>query len=107
MPKGHYVHRDYASVTNMPGENSTRGMDKGSLVGFEEGNEARRVRRQVKPTILTQIIYFLWALFKTFKAGPKRRPAMLARGSPMNPAGGANEGGGKETSQTGRRPVDR
>jgi len=30
----------------------------------------------------------------------EQSPAMLARGKPMNPARGANEGGGEETSHT-------
>jgi hypothetical protein len=29
MPKGHYVHRDYASVTNMPGKTTPEAWTKG------------------------------------------------------------------------------
>jgi len=44
-------------------------------------------------------VKYIHAALKTFTAS-EQSPAMLARGKPMNPARGANEGGGEETSHT-------
>jgi len=48
------------------------------------------------PLIPHEIVKYMHAVLKTFKAS-EESPAVLARGKPMNPAGGADEGWARET----------
>jgi len=49
-PKGHYVHRDYASVLNMAWKITPEAWVKGILVEHEARNELEKTRRKIKPT---------------------------------------------------------
>jgi hypothetical protein len=48
------------------------------------------------PVIPQNIVKYIHAVLKTFTASLEQSPAMLARGDPMNPAGGADEGWARE-----------
>jgi hypothetical protein len=59
------------------------------------------------------IVQLLWLIMMNARASFEQSPAVLARGSPMNPARGANEGWARKpphpkattTLRAGRRPV--
>jgi len=79
-PLGHYVDRDYASVMNMMWKTTLEAWSKGVWWDLR--------------------IQHLWAKLKTFTAS-EQSPAVLARGSPMNPARGANEGWARKPPKKG------
>jgi len=79
-PRSHYVDRDYASVMNMMWKTTLEAWSKGVWWDL--------------------MIQHLCAHLKTFTAS-EQSPAVLARGSPMNPAGGANEGWARKPPKKG------
>jgi len=105
-PLGHYVDRDYASVMNMTWKITPKAWTKGvwwSLKGLSKNMDWRKHEGKSNSIIPYEIVKYIHAALKTFTAS-EQSPAMLARGNPMNPTGEADEGGGEETSQKGRRP---
>jgi IS605 OrfB family transposase len=105
-PFGHYVDRDYASVTNMAWKLTPEAWTKAfwwNIKNLSKNMNWREYEGKSNPIISKHIVYFLQTLLKTLTAS-EQSPAMLARGKPMNPTGEADEGGGEETSQKGRRP---
>jgi transposase len=110
-PKGHYVHRDYASVMNMDWKLTPEAWTKGVWWNLRREMKWREHEDNSNPIIPQNIIQLLWFIMRNAKAS-EQSPAMLARGKPMNPTGEANEGGGEETSHTllgqggGQNPCD-
>jgi transposase len=91
-PLGHLVHRDYASVMNMTWKTTPEVWVKGVWWNLKRENMSWREHEgKSNPLVPYPIVQYLHAMLKTFMAS-KESPAMLARGKPMNPAGGANEG---------------
>jgi len=103
-PKGHYVHRDHASVMNMAWKLTPEAWTKGVWWNMKREMNWRKHEDESNPLVPHEIVTLLQFIMKRIKASEKS-PAMLARGNPMNPTGEADEGGGEETSQKGRRPV--
>jgi hypothetical protein len=58
----------------------------------------RKHEGKSNPLIPHPIVKYLRAILKTFTAS-EESPAVLARGSPMNPAGGADEGWARAKGQ--------
>jgi IS605 OrfB family transposase len=102
-PVDHYVHRDYASVMNMMWKTTPEPWTKGVWWNMKREMNWREYEDESNPIIPYPIMQYIHAMLKTFVAS-EQSPAVLARGKPMNPTGEANEGGGEETSQKGRRP---
>jgi len=102
-PKGHYVDRDYASILNMLWKTTPEAWTKGVWWNLRREMNWREYEGKSNPSIPYETVSHLWTHLKTFTAS-EESPAMLARGKPMNPTGEADEGGGEETSQKGRRP---
>jgi len=99
-PKGHYVHRDYASVTNMAWKTTPESWTKGvwwNIKNLSKNMNWRKHENKSNPLIPYEIVQYIHAVLKTLKAS-EQSPAVLARGKPMNPTGEADEGGGEETS---------
>jgi transposase len=90
-PKGHYVNRDYASVVNMMWKATPESWTKGVWWNMKREMDWREYEEKSNPIIPHEIVKHIHTTLKEFKAS-EESPAMLARGSPMNPAGGANEG---------------
>jgi IS605 OrfB family transposase len=96
-PKGHYVHRDHASVMNMAWKLTQETWTKGIWWNMKNLNKNMNWRKhEGKSNLLVPygIVTLLQHIMKRIKAS-EESPAMLARGSPMNPTGEANEGGGE------------
>jgi IS605 OrfB family transposase len=102
-PFGHYVDRDYASVTNMAWKLTPEAWTKAFWWNLRREMDWREYEEKSNPIISKHIVYFLQTLLKTLTAS-EQSPAMPARGKPMNHHRIQNEGGGEETSQKGRRP---
>jgi len=102
-PVDHYVHRDYASVMNMMWKTTPEPWTKGVWWNMKKDMNWRKHEGESNPIIPYPIMQYIHAMLKTFTAS-EESPAVLARGKPMNPTGEADEGGGEETSQKGRRP---
>jgi IS605 OrfB family transposase len=102
-PRGHYVHRDYASVVNMMWKTTPEAWVKGVWWDLRREINWGEYEGKSNPSIPYETVSHLWAHLKTFTAS-EESPAVLARGKPMNPTGEANEGGGEETTQKRRRP---
>jgi len=90
-PKGHYVDRDYASVLNMAWKLTPEAWTKGVWWGLRKKMEWGEHEGKSNPIIPYEIMNYIHAMLKTFTAS-EQSPAMPARGNPMNPARGANEG---------------
>jgi len=90
-PLGHYVHRDYASVMNMTWKLTPEAWSKGVWWNMRREIDRRKYEGKSNPLIPQNIVQYIHAVLKTFTAS-EQSPAVLARGSPMNPARGANEG---------------
>jgi hypothetical protein len=90
-PKGHYVNRDYASVANMTWKTTPESWTKGIWWDLRKKMEWGEHEGKSNTTIPYPIVQYLHAMLKTFMASLEQSPAVLARGSPMNPARGANE----------------
>jgi IS605 OrfB family transposase len=95
-PLGHLVHRDYASVMNMMWKATLEGWVKGVWWNMRKRMGWREYEGKSNPLIPQNIAQLLWLLMRNARASLKQSPAVLARGKPMNPAGGANEGWARE-----------
>jgi len=92
-PLGHLVDRDYASVTNMFWKLTPEAWAKGVWWNLKSEEMNWKAREgDSNPIIPHPIVQYLHATLKEFKASFEQSPAVLARGNPMNPARGANEG---------------
>jgi IS605 OrfB family transposase len=91
-PLGHYVNRDYASVMNMTWKTTPEAWSKGVWWDLKREKMDWKVHEgDSNPIIPYPIVQYLWYVLTIFTAS-EQSPAVLARGKPMNPAGGANEG---------------
>jgi len=94
-PKGHYVDRDYASVMNMAWKLTPKAWTKGVWWDLRKKIDWKGHEGKSNPLIPYFMAKILHTTLKEFTAS-EQSPAMLARGSPMNPARGANEGWARE-----------
>jgi IS605 OrfB family transposase len=99
-PKGHYVDRDYASVTNMTWKITPEAWTKAFWWNMRREMNWREYEGNSNPLIPHEIVKHIHAVLKTFKAS-EQSPAVLARGKPMNPAGGADEGWARKPPKKG------
>ena len=99
-PRGHYVDRDYASVLNMAWKITPEAWTKAFWWNMKKNMNWRKYEGKSNTIIPEYIIQHLYAILKEFKAS-EEWPAMLARGKPMNPAGGANEGWARKPPKKG------
>jgi len=99
-PLGHYVDRDYASILNMMWKVTPESWTKGVWWDLRKKMGWREHEGSSNPLIPYTTVQYLHAMLKTFTAS-EQWPAMLARGKPMNPAGGANEGWARTPPQDG------
>jgi IS605 OrfB family transposase len=90
-PLGHYVDRDYASILNMMWKTTPKAWTKGVWWNMKREMNWREHEGSSNPLIPYTTVQYLHAMLKAFMAS-EESPAVLARGKPMNPAGGANEG---------------
>jgi IS605 OrfB family transposase len=90
-PKGHYVHRDYASVMNMAWKLTPKAWTKGVWWDLRKKIDWKGHEGKSNPPVPYFMAKILHTTLKEFTAS-EESPAMLARGKPMNPARGANEG---------------
>ncbi|MFP3492433.1 MAG: zinc ribbon domain-containing protein, partial [Vulcanisaeta sp.] len=91
-PLGHYVDRDYASVLNMAWKLTPEAWTKAFWWNMKREMNWRKHEGKTNSIIPYEIVKYIHAALKTFTASLKQSPAMPARGKPMNPARGANEG---------------
>jgi IS605 OrfB family transposase len=91
-PSGHIVDRDYASVVNMMWKTTPEAWSKGVWWNLRRETNWGEYEGESNPLVPYPIVQYLHATLKEFKASFEQSPAVLARGNPMNPAGGANEG---------------
>ena len=94
-PLGHLVDRDYTSVTNMTWKLTPEAWIKGVWWNMRREIDRRKYEGKSNPLIPQNIVQYIHAVLKTFTAS-EESPAVLARGNPMNPARGANEGWGRK-----------
>ncbi|WP_162009139.1 zinc ribbon domain-containing protein [Vulcanisaeta sp. EB80] len=90
-PKGHYVHRDYASVMNMAWKITPEAWIKAFWWNMKQEMNWREHEGKSNPIIPHGIVTLLQHIMENAKAS-EESPAVLARGKPMNPTGEANEG---------------
>ena len=90
-PLGHYVHRDHASILNMLWKTTPRSWTKGVWWNMKLEMNWREYEGKSNPLIPQNIVKYIHATLKEFKASFEQSPAVLARGTPMNPAREANE----------------
>jgi len=108
-PLGHYVDRDYASVMNMAWKITPESWTKGVWWDLRKRMDWREYEGKSNPVIPQNIAQLLWLLMRNARASLKQSPAVLARGKPMNPARGANEGRARKPPtphRAGRRSDD-
>ena len=91
-PLEHLVDRDYASVMNMAWKITPESWTKGVWWDLRKRMDWREHEEKSNPLIPYPIVHHLHATLREFMASLEKSPAVLARGSPMNPAGGTNEG---------------
>jgi IS605 OrfB family transposase len=91
-PLGHYVDRDYASVLNMAWKIAPEAWTKGVWWDLRKRMDWREYEQKSNPLVPYFMAKILHITLREFKASLEQSPAMLARGKPMNPARGANEG---------------
>jgi IS605 OrfB family transposase len=99
-PLGHYVDRDYASILNMAWKASPEAWTKAFWWNLRREMEWEEYEGKSNTIIPHEIVKYTHAVLKTFVAS-EQWPAVLARGDPMNPAGGANEGRARKPLQDG------
>nr|MCG2892864.1 transposase [Vulcanisaeta sp.] len=99
-PKGHYVDRDYASVTNMAWKITPEAWTKGVWWDLRREINWSEYEGKSNPLIPYFMAKILHTTLKEFKAS-EQGPAVLARGTPMNPAGGADEGWARKPPKKG------
>jgi len=90
-PLGHLVDRDYASVVNMAWKLTPEAWTKAFWWNMKREMNWRKHEGRSNSLVPYFMAKILHTTLREFKAS-EQSPAMLARGSPMNPAGGANEG---------------
>ena len=100
-PKGHYVHRDHASVMNMAWKLTPESWTKAFWWNMKREMNWRKHKGKSNPLIPHPIVKYLHVTLKEFTAS-EESPAMLARGKPMNPTGEANEGRARKPPKKGR-----
>jgi len=100
-PRGHYVHRDYASVMNMTWKTTPEAWSKGVWWDLRKKMGWRGYEGKSNTTIPYTIVQYLHAMLKSFMASLEQSPAVLARGSPMNPARQADEGRARKPPKKG------
>jgi len=101
-PRGHYVNRDYASILNMAWKTTPESWTKGVWWNMKREMNWREYGKS-NPLIPYFMAKILHTTLKEFKAS-EQSPAMLARGKPMNPAGGADEGRARTPSHLEGNP---
>jgi len=99
-PLGHLVDRDYASVMNMTWKLTPESWTKAFWWNMRKEMEWGEHEGKSNPIIPQNIVQLLWFIMRNAKAS-EESPAMLARGKPMNPAGGANEGWARKPPKKG------
>ncbi|PLC68395.1 hypothetical protein B7L70_03685 [Vulcanisaeta sp. EB80] len=106
-PRGHYVDRDYASVLNMAWKLTPESWTKCVWWDLRKRMGWREHEEKSNPLIPYPIVHHLYATLREFMASLEKSPAVLARGKPMNPAGGADEGWARKppTPPQGREEV--
>jgi len=90
-PLGHYVDRDYASVANMLWKLTPEAWGKGVWWGLRKKMDWGEYEDRHNPLVPYGIVILLQRIMRNTRASFEQSPAMLTRGSPMNPARGANE----------------
>ena len=110
-PLGHLVHRDYASVTNMLWKITPEAWTKAfwwNIKNLNKSMDWKKHEGKSNPIIPQNIVQYIHAALKTFKASLKQSPAVLARAKPMNPAGRADEGRARKPPKKGggQNPCD-
>jgi IS605 OrfB family transposase len=100
-PLGHYVHRDYASVANMMWKVTPEGWVKSVWWNLRREMDWREYEDKSNPIIPHGIVTLLQYIMENAKASLEKSPAVLARGKPMNPARGANEGRARKPPKKG------
>jgi IS605 OrfB family transposase len=88
-PLGHLVHRDYASVLNIMWKTTPEAWTKAfwwDLKSLSKNMNWRKHEDESNPLVPHEIVILLQFTMKRIKAS-EESPAMLARGSPMNPTG--------------------
>jgi IS605 OrfB family transposase len=93
-PFGHLVHRDRASTLNMAWKTTPESWTKAfwwNMKRLSKNMDWRKHENKSNPLIPYTTVQHLHAILRAFTAS-EESPAMPARGKPMNPAGGANEG---------------
>jgi IS605 OrfB family transposase len=90
-PLGHLVDRDYASVVNMAWKLTPEAWTKAFWWNMRKRMDWRKHENKSNPLIPYTTVQYLHAMLKTFTVS-EESPAVLARGSPMNPAREADEG---------------
>jgi len=90
--RGHYVNRDHASVMNMAWKITPEAWVKGVWWNMKLEMNWGEYEGDSNPIIPQNIVQLLWLIMMNARASFEQSPAVLARGSPMNPARGANEG---------------
>jgi IS605 OrfB family transposase len=101
-PKGHYVHRDYASVINMAWKLTPEAWTKSVWWNLRKKIDWGEHEGKSNPLVPHEIVTLLQHIMENAKAS-EQSPAVLARGKPMNHHQIQNEGGGEETT----RPLGR
>ena len=91
-PLGHLVHRDYASVMNMAWKLTPKAWTKGVWWDLRKKMDWGEYKDRHNPLVPYGIAILLQHIMENAKASLEKSPAVLARGKPMNPAGGADEG---------------
>ena len=91
-PLGHYVNRDYASVVNMMWKTTLEAWTKGVWWGLRKRMDWGEYEDRHNPLVPYGIVTLLQRIMRNTRASLEKSPAVLARGTPMNPARGANEG---------------
>jgi IS605 OrfB family transposase len=99
-PLGHYVDRDHASVMNMLWKITPETWVKGVWWDLRKRMDWGEHEEKSNPLVPHEIVKYIHATLKEFKAS-EQSPAMPARGSPMNPARGANEGRARKPPKKG------
>jgi len=102
-PLGHYVDRDYASILNMLWKTTPESWTKAFWWNMKKNMNWRKHENKSNPLIPHPIVKYIHVTLKEFTASEKS-PAVPARGKPMNPARGANEGRARKPPKR-RRPV--
>ena len=103
-PRGHYVNRDYSSVMNMDWKLTPEAWSKGVWWDLRKKMDWREHEGDSNPLVPHPIVQYLWYVLMIFMAS-EESPAVLARGTPMNPARGANEGWARKPPRSQGTPA--